>query len=354
MANAMAQLGDSIRTTRESRGIAIRDFAADLGISPSDLVEIESGRARPSVETLLGFILTYGRVPRELYLAAIEDRELARLVALLPRLRQAYRDARSGRRRRHQARPRVAPGAPPAAAETARLQATEGALELTWDVDRVDPASLRSALDAFASKRHAGDRITLRFLKLAWAEERYEDAQGALRRIEQIQSYRRIAILPATRIHRVPLSQVGLATPLLRHAHRTFQGSDWFDGLRKGPVARYGLFFQRSHDTGRLTFSQVGARSDCARMLGRGWQREAIGTACDSAFADRRFDQRISSSYGLSLASGEARLEHIVGLIDLGTRRIWLPYQRLLLPAGDRLACFTSVTRQLACPLVAQ
>ncbi|MCP2254418.1 Transcriptional regulator, contains XRE-family HTH domain [Prauserella aidingensis] len=48
-----AQLGARIRSVRTARGVSLRGLAADLGISPSALSQIERGRMRPSVTRLL-------------------------------------------------------------------------------------------------------------------------------------------------------------------------------------------------------------------------------------------------------------------------------------------------------------
>jgi transcriptional regulator with XRE-family HTH domain len=49
-------LGRQIRAHREQSGISLREFARRLGISPSAVSQIETGKARPSVSTLYAII----------------------------------------------------------------------------------------------------------------------------------------------------------------------------------------------------------------------------------------------------------------------------------------------------------
>lgn len=357
MTDAIDLLAESLRKTRMQLGVSADDFAAELGISRERLAEIESGRAHPGVEVLLAMILSYGLVPDELQAAASQDREVERLLKNLPRLREVYRAVRSGldsRRptdrsapRRREARSSLR------GRELVKIEVTERQVSLRWQVDHVDPKSLAAAREFLASGRHGDRAVVLNFLKLGWAEERYASSAASLERIEQIQAYRDVALLPVTRIHRLSLSEVPTCAPLLRRAFATYGSSDWFDCLRDGPLSRYGLFFNRTNRSDAPTFAHVGPSSALAHVLGQDWRRRAVGTPSDSAFTDRRFDRRVSSSYQLSLSSGEAFLDHIVGLVDMGPRHVWLPYQRLLLPDGDRLACFAKVSQNLACPLFA-
>jgi DNA-binding XRE family transcriptional regulator/mannose-6-phosphate isomerase-like protein (cupin superfamily) len=45
-------IGDRLRATRQARGLSLRELADRLGVSPSLISQIETGRARPSVSTL--------------------------------------------------------------------------------------------------------------------------------------------------------------------------------------------------------------------------------------------------------------------------------------------------------------
>ena len=45
-------IGDRLRATRQERGLSLRELAERLGVSPSLISQVETGRARPSVSTL--------------------------------------------------------------------------------------------------------------------------------------------------------------------------------------------------------------------------------------------------------------------------------------------------------------
>jgi transcriptional regulator with XRE-family HTH domain len=45
-------VGEHLRAARQARGLSLRDLADRLGVSPSLISQIETGRARPSVSTL--------------------------------------------------------------------------------------------------------------------------------------------------------------------------------------------------------------------------------------------------------------------------------------------------------------
>ena len=47
-----SEMGDHLRDARRRRHLSLRDLAARLGLSPSLISQVETGRARPSVSTL--------------------------------------------------------------------------------------------------------------------------------------------------------------------------------------------------------------------------------------------------------------------------------------------------------------
>jgi transcriptional regulator with XRE-family HTH domain len=47
-----ADMGDRLREARRARGLSLRALAEQLGVSPSLISQVETGRARPSVSTL--------------------------------------------------------------------------------------------------------------------------------------------------------------------------------------------------------------------------------------------------------------------------------------------------------------
>ena len=47
-----ASMGDRLRQARQARGLSLRGLAEVLGVSPSLISQVETGRAKPSVNTL--------------------------------------------------------------------------------------------------------------------------------------------------------------------------------------------------------------------------------------------------------------------------------------------------------------
>src|SRR4029079_12790219 len=45
-------IGERLRAERQAHGLSLRDLAERLGVSPSLISQIETGRARPAVNTL--------------------------------------------------------------------------------------------------------------------------------------------------------------------------------------------------------------------------------------------------------------------------------------------------------------
>jgi transcriptional regulator with XRE-family HTH domain/quercetin dioxygenase-like cupin family protein len=53
-------MGDRLREARQARGISLRTLAEQLGVSPSLISQVETGRARPSVSTLYAIVNALG------------------------------------------------------------------------------------------------------------------------------------------------------------------------------------------------------------------------------------------------------------------------------------------------------
>jgi transcriptional regulator with XRE-family HTH domain len=62
-----------LRAERERRGISLRELARRLGISPSAISQIETGRARPSVATLWAIVTELGMSLDDLFQHAAEE-----------------------------------------------------------------------------------------------------------------------------------------------------------------------------------------------------------------------------------------------------------------------------------------
>jgi transcriptional regulator with XRE-family HTH domain len=66
-------LGGRLRLEREQRGLSLRKLASQLGISPSALSQIETGRSQPSVGTLYSIVSALGLSFDELFAAEAGD-----------------------------------------------------------------------------------------------------------------------------------------------------------------------------------------------------------------------------------------------------------------------------------------
>jgi transcriptional regulator with XRE-family HTH domain len=55
-----ANMGDRLREARQARGLSLRSLAEQLGVSPSLISQVETGRARPSVSTLYAIATNLG------------------------------------------------------------------------------------------------------------------------------------------------------------------------------------------------------------------------------------------------------------------------------------------------------
>src|SRR5918992_6122764 len=51
-----SDIGSKLRAERERQGVSLRELARQVGISPSAMSQIETGRSRPSVRTLYAIV----------------------------------------------------------------------------------------------------------------------------------------------------------------------------------------------------------------------------------------------------------------------------------------------------------
>src|SRR3569832_2180226 len=52
-------INNRIKRIREQEGLTQKDFSAKIGISRSFLSEIEAGKVKPSIEALIGIVLSF-------------------------------------------------------------------------------------------------------------------------------------------------------------------------------------------------------------------------------------------------------------------------------------------------------
>src|SRR5689334_14921003 len=60
-------VGPRLRAHREHRGLSLRELARRLGVSPSAISQIETGKSRPSVSTLYSIVSELGMSLDELF-----------------------------------------------------------------------------------------------------------------------------------------------------------------------------------------------------------------------------------------------------------------------------------------------
>ena len=88
-----AEVGPRLRARREQGGLTLRELARRLGISPSAISQIETGKSRPSVSTLYAIVSELGMSLDELF--SSQDQERARR-ATAPSEVRAPRSGRAG------------------------------------------------------------------------------------------------------------------------------------------------------------------------------------------------------------------------------------------------------------------
>jgi transcriptional regulator with XRE-family HTH domain len=89
-------MGDRLREARQGRGLSLRALAERLGVSPSLISQVETGRARPSVSTLYAIANELGiSLDELLFIDARPQPAGASLESLLPRDPVQRADARS-------------------------------------------------------------------------------------------------------------------------------------------------------------------------------------------------------------------------------------------------------------------
>ena len=70
------EMGDRLREARQARGLSLRGLAERLGVSPSLISQVETGRAKPSVSTLYAIVTELGislEAVRERFTFAAQD-----------------------------------------------------------------------------------------------------------------------------------------------------------------------------------------------------------------------------------------------------------------------------------------
>lgn len=220
---------------------------------------------------------------------------------------------------------------------------------LCWDVETVDAAALAEALD-YLDCLQSGHRVIFKFRKSAWAREQFANPEAAIKRMQDLISYKSIDVALQTSIRRLELSEIQQAHPLLQHAM-----SNWLDAQvdtywPATSSADWALVFDRERDD--LLFSHIGRASEARRRLGANWRQAAIGATCHNGFIDSEFNKRADEAYWTAIEEKVPVLNHVLAYIKTHEGADWLPYQRLTLPTRNGVAVFTKVTPDISVPFL--
>jgi transcriptional regulator with XRE-family HTH domain len=93
------EVGRRLRLRREERNLSLRELARRLGISPSAISQIETGKSRPSVSTLYAIVTELGMSLDELFSG--RDQEQAARRAASANARSKRIETRSAAEERH-------------------------------------------------------------------------------------------------------------------------------------------------------------------------------------------------------------------------------------------------------------
>lgn len=209
-------------------------------------------------------------------------------------------------------------------------------LELTFDVDAVDPASLDGVRDFLDAGGWQG-RVELEFYKSGWAKESFRSAAAALARIAQIMAYRHLPLVTRTVIRRMDWDTFQSAPPLLRSCREIWHENPCLTALHRANLGRR-LMVIAADVGGHPRIQRIGRHSAIARYFGEAWRRQALGRPVGASLPDRGYDRETARSVLQAVGSGESRYDLILASIErplLG--REWAAYHRLQIPFDDRL-----------------
>lgn len=217
-----------------------------------------------------------------------------------------------------------------------RMERIRGGLRLEWDLCMVEPKALAAATAALKSGGLAG-RVVLTFRYGGWAREEFPDAELALTRLSQLQTYIGETPRPVIACAAHTLTELETAKPLLRQAHARWKASsagglEMFDAPFRG-VAPFSLTLAEANTPGSLFYRSVGRRAHIVSYLGQDWARDVVGTLSTHGHSDVEFENVISEPYFDALHSGVPHYGHVRALFaadDLEPE--WVSYQRLVLP----------------------
>ena len=216
-----------------------------------------------------------------------------------------------------------------------KLQIRPTRVTVKWNVRKVSPESLGSALD-FLATQPATRQVRLSFFFDGWNVENYASPAAAIARIRQTDRYREVVLFPGIHLRRQDLGAIGRAAPLIQDCFaawdRTGGEVDPEQDERWARLMPHLLVCRPRAKDGRLIFASIGDQADCNKVYSKAWLKTATNRPYDFPHPGD-FSDRTAEAYPAVLASGEPRFDHVRSLVPRISRDpIWAPYQRLLLP----------------------
>ncbi len=210
-------------------------------------------------------------------------------------------------------------------------------IELSFDLDEVDTASLQSALDFLDTISSDRRRISLEFCKQGWFRESHGDVKSSLERIEQIMIYRDLPLASHTVVGRLDWASLDAAPPLLRACRSIWREKPGFAALTQAGLGDR-LVLMATDDNGQPAFSEIGPDSAISHYFGSAWRRQALGVPVGASLPDRKYDRDTARGVLDVIESGEPRYDRILASIARpGQDREWAAYHRLQLPIDNQV-----------------
>lgn len=231
---------------------------------------------------------------------------------------------------------------------------------LRWDVQHVDPRSIRGAA-TILTRRSSQTDITLEFFWGGWRREPGYKLAEAFARMTELASFRQVDPFTGAAMMLRPIDDaLHNEGPLIGAAFKRWDQARGDLAMSEfASVLPFSLTFRVDREETALHFGEVGIASAAVNVWGTDWAKGAPGRACHRSQPDFEYDDRVCAAYYDVLRTGEPRLEHVRALIRREhSDPAWLSYRRLVLRARDRMGVPTVVSlcdlsNDLALPFMA-
>ncbi|MEX0694422.1 MAG: hypothetical protein WD075_08275 [Rhodospirillales bacterium] len=214
------------------------------------------------------------------------------------------------------------------------------AIRLRWDVSQAAISAMIAAAHLLAISK-PDTQVHLEFFWGAWNREFKYTTASAIARIAETAHFRTITPFKGTKRVVCPVSTIMHEDGILAHGFRMWER----DGARFSTadvdkfatLAPYALVLRQDPQKDALVFQHIGIASGAARIFGSSWAKSALGRRCDRSQPDFEFEDRVCSPFLSVIEDGEPIVDHVRAVIRRpGHDPVWVPYQRLLIPARDR------------------